>query len=194
MNKRLYLRTYDYNVAKVMNELVKIILKKGGKVKKPLCDTYSISDRYLEEECQKVEEILHKIDKRGRNEHNEAYARKKEKEYARISNINNEPIECDYLNYITFILDGYFYYFQIEDNVFFPARCEKAKIVTNKESYFEEISNNWKSDELLSFGLGDRQVTFIAEKILALLQSKMPKYVGTDNRGLHIDMANFRSE
>ena len=49
-------------------------------------------------------------------------------------------------NYIRFVLDGYMYYFQIDDNPFFPHRYIKTPVVNEKYSrdvYLDELQNAW---------------------------------------------------
>ena len=71
--------------------------------------------------------------------------------------IENPKIEGNnrhYLNYngtyIRFVLDGYLYYFQIDDNPFFPFYYSKYQINPNntycKDVYSEELDKDWLFD------------------------------------------------
>lgn len=79
-------------------------------------------------------------------------------------------------NYIRFVLNGYMYYFQIDDNPFFPHYYIKTKIVGNKYSrdvYMDNLQNTWmerlerysrNTDECLERVAEDLYKTLLAAK------------------------------
>ena len=77
-----------------------------------------------------------------------------------------------YFNYIRFVLNGYMYYFQIDDNPLFPHYYTKTKVVDGKYSlntYMDELERTWmKRLEYLSSNT-DECLKLVAEDLYKTL-------------------------
>lgn len=139
--KNLYLTSCNYNVAKILEELKKIIIDNGGSIAKyKYAEKTLIHNRSIEEELRKKEDHLLKVEANN----NERFA---EKKAAVIKNIKADleelqnaaattpAIETTFTTWcghsIRFVLDGIYYYFSMDDNPFFPAIINKIKLDSN---------------------------------------------------------------
>ena len=85
--------------------------------------------------------------------------------------IDGEPRKMRGQKYITFTLDDKYYYFQIDDNPFFPHYYQKTAIVDGKRLrnvYLEEFSREWIYDCLLGVA-NDAEIKEIAYQVFNLL-------------------------
>ena len=107
-NQRLYLRSCDYNMARMMSALASLVKEHGGRVK-PTRQAL-ISDR----NCKDA-----------------------------------EPIKVTHTSYISFVLNDVYYYYQVDDNPFFPFYYIKTPIKNGKYSMdaaLEETKKGWLID------------------------------------------------
>lgn len=91
---------------------------------------------------------------------------------ARVSNrndLNADPITVTHTDYISFVLDGFYYYYQVDDNPFFPAFYRKAKITGNKidaDTAGEDGFEGWITDQIFSNTYPAETVETAAETLL----------------------------
>lgn len=103
-------------------------------------------------------------------------------------------------NYIRFVLNGYVYYFQIDDNPFFPHRYIKTKVVDGKYSlntYMDELERTWmerleylsrNTDECLELVAEDLYKTLLAAEDSEKYQEEEKRRVpNIYNNGAHIE-------
>lgn len=112
-----------------------------------------------------------------------------------------------YFNYIRFVLNGYMYYFQIDDNPFFPHYYIKTKVVDGKYSlntYMDELEERtWmkrleryvrNTDECLEHVAEDLYETLLAAKESDRYREEETKVVpNIYNSGTHTERV-FRPE
>lgn len=105
-----------------------------------------------------------------------------------------------YFNYIRFVLNGYMYYFQIDDNPLFPHYYTKTKIVDGKYSldvYMDDLQNTWtkrlerlsrNTNECLEHVAEDLYETLLAAKESEKYREEEERYVpNVYNNGTHIE-------
>lgn len=105
-----------------------------------------------------------------------------------------------YFNYIRFVLNGYMYYFQIDDNPLFPHYYTKTKIVDGKYSldvYMDDLQNTWtkrlehlsrNTNECLECVAEDLYKTLLAAEDSEKYKEEEERYVpNVYNNGTHIE-------
>jgi hypothetical protein len=139
--KNLYLPNSNYNIAKIFEELKKIIINNGGNIAKyKYAEKTMIYNRSIAEEIRKKEDHLSKAEANN----NEQFA---EKKAIAIKNIKADleelqeaantiqPIETTFTtwcgHHIKFIQDGIYYDFSMDSNPFFSATIHKIKLDNN---------------------------------------------------------------
>ena len=134
-NERLYPATWVYNSSRLLTQLAKIVTDNGGTVK-PL-RTAIISNRVQDAAIREYRDKIAQYTALEQENHNpkraeaiRAYTAKLEK----LTAVNNEPIAVTHTTYITFVLNGIYYYFQTDDNPFFPFYIQKTPVKNGKYS------------------------------------------------------------
>ena len=105
-----------------------------------------------------------------------------------------------YFNYIRFVLNGYMYYFQIDDNPLFPHYYIKTKVVDGKYSlntHMDELERTWmerleylsrNTDECLELVAEDLYKTLLSAKDSEKYKEEEKRCVpNTYNNGTHIE-------
>lgn len=80
----------------------------------------------------------------------------------------SEPITVTHTGYITFILDDVYYYFQVDQNPFFPFYYQKTPIKAGKysrDACLDEFTKDWLFDCLWSSGVCDADIIEVANLI-----------------------------
>lgn len=174
--QRLYLRSWEYNIALTLQELRKIIANNGGELVKSYDDEkkyFEITNRTLSGAIEETEEHHQKIKNRGRTVAPEAV-----RELEEMKAINNEPVLIDdSLLYLSFIIDDVYYSLDINDNPFFPFHYSKVAIneyAYKGDFYREEFSKDWVYDCLFSYKCNHEERKEIANLIFNELM-KAPK-------------------
>lgn len=139
--KNLYLPNSNYNIARILEALKKIIIDNGGSIAKyKYAEKTLIHNRSIAEEIRKKEDHLSKVEANN----NERFA---EKKAAAIKNIKADleelqnasattpAIETTFTtwsgHHIHFVHDGIYYYFSMDNNPFFPASIHKIMLDNN---------------------------------------------------------------
>ena len=135
--ERRYLTTWKYNAALILEELETIVKNNGGAI----CSTWQgknapvwlttrksflITNRTLDGAKRETEERIEKLKKLKREEAAAGFIKQLE-EYNKINNVPRLSYYGNYL-YICFVLDGYYYYFSMDENPFFDFHFAKMKI------------------------------------------------------------------
>jgi hypothetical protein len=157
--ERRFLTSWKYNAARILTELENIVKNNGG----TLCTTwqystppewltkrkkYLIINRTLEETIEKEKTLLQRLEKLGKTD----AARETQNKLDGLCLIDNAPrisYYADYL-YIQFSLEGYFYYFSMDDNPFFDFHFARVKIEEgekiNQNYYLQNDNKKWLYD------------------------------------------------
>lgn len=80
----------------------------------------------------------------------------------------SEPITVTHTHYITFTFNGVFYYFQVDENPFFPFYYQKTPVTGGKysrDACLNEFSKNWLFDCFWSSGVCDADIKEAANLI-----------------------------
>ena len=108
-NERLYLRTWEYNAARILTELANIVKSYNGKVK-PLKNAL-ISNRTLDkikrELRDSIETDMEYLANNPGNMLRETRLKGNKQELAKLESINNDPIQVTHTTYITFAYNEY---------------------------------------------------------------------------------------
>lgn len=178
---RLYLNSWEYNMARVISELGRIVQERGGRCK-PM--KYAlVSNRQI---YNKIHELEKDIECYTRNldlfkdaekiEKLKSVIEKKrgELEQLKTEAENETPVKVEYTSYIDFVLNDTRYYFEIDDNPFFPVHALKTPVKNGKysrDAYCFEIETPWAVDELLLRSATETTVKETARAILEQLAS-----------------------
>lgn len=156
-NQTLYPSTLEYNYCLVMNELFKIATDHGAVVK-PSTGGFVVNRSILEE----ISETENRIDGLTRIANKPDTAEKVKKAIkatikgyqARIEelkNIPNDPVRVD-RTFISFVLDGVYYYFGFPDNPFFDNYFTKTPVFGDckitRDCYGIKDNKEWLFDSL----------------------------------------------
>ena len=158
--ERLYLRTWEYNAARIITELSNIVSNHGGRVK-PTHITI-ISNRNAKEE--------------------------------------NEPITVTHTTYISFILDGNYCYYQVNENPFFDFCYIKTPINSGKysrDAALEADKKDWLYDCFFESNCGQTDIIEAANLIFNMLcnapaseiirSSRKQRIPNTYDNGYHME-------
>lgn len=192
MNLKKYLKRNEFNNARIIKEIEKLILKKGGKIVTDfyadLRNDYFLIDRTTQDNIIKLKSDIEKMNKRLENN------KKLEKE--QIKNIKSYKKECENklqllenskykeieiknsnLSYINFELNNYIYHIELKENSFFNSYFIKEKTTFYKNEYIVENShyttefNNFDYFPEIFDILDDKTIKNYAENLLELLEN-----------------------
>lgn len=138
--KNLYLPNSNYNIAKIIEELKKIIIDNGGSIaKSKYAEKITVHNRSIDEAIRKKEDHISKV-----KENNSITPEKKETIIKNVTKDLEElqkaadaaqDFETTFVSWcghsIQFVIDGIYYYFSMDSNPFFPASIRKIKLDTN---------------------------------------------------------------
>lgn len=177
--KRLYLRSWDYNAALLMNELERIVIANGGKVK-PAIRKAVISNRNLDDAIEDYKQKLEKYTELEKVDPKPIRADAIKSLVAalqELETIDNRPREVTRLTYINFVLGDYVYYYQVDNNPFFEFYFHKIKVVDgsfSKSVYLDEDNKSWMKDCFLSYACSKDEIKKAASNIFNMLLSAKP--------------------
>ena len=88
-------------------------------------------------------------------------------------NTDDKPVTVTHTSYISFVMDDYYYYFQLDDNPLFPFYYQKSPIKngkTYKTVYLTELpKEKWMYDCLLSADCCEADIKEIAHLLFNIL-------------------------
>lgn len=186
-NERLYLTSWEYNAARVLARLEKIVSDDGGAVIVRDYNRYAlISDRTLtacvKDAAEKVESIrlsldMHADNDDGKNDSRRAVLAERLAKLEHYQSIDNTPIRCRWFTYISFVLDGVYYSVSLDDNFLFPFNYQKIKLDSDNsyrgDFYAEQFNKEWIFDSLLRCGCSEDDIKEAANMIYnSLLKGK----------------------
>lgn len=175
--QRLCLTSWEYNACKIINALEKIVLDNGGRVKRGY--TAIISNRSLTEAVNKARSFVKRMEEFATPERKSTPEWKRVyldrvNQLERLESYNNEPLEVTQLNYISFVLNGIYYYYQLPDNPFFDFLYQKAPITDGTyyaQGYLDRSKNEWMDDCFLMMNCSDADIKEAAYHIFNTLQT-----------------------
>lgn len=107
--------------------------------------------------------------------------------HAVIQNRNYSPEEREateivvtHTSYITFVLDGFYYYYQVDSNAFFPFYFTKRPIINEKysrDAYLDNDPKEWFFDCFFSKSCCDADVVEAANLIFNMLCNAAPSQI-----------------
>ena len=191
-NQRLYLTAWNYNAARIMSELARIVENNGGRYKPT--NAAIISDRRLTDALYEYDEKLSlykRVVSEGHgNDHTIAAIDYLEKEIGRLKKINNDPIRVTHTTYISFILDEFYYYYQVDDNPFFDFCYSKTPVKNGRRSrdaVLEKDKKEWLYDCFFHSGCSDDDIREAAYLIFNMLVSAKNSTIIRDSKKVRVD-------
>lgn len=180
-NERLYPATWSYNAARVLTKLAEIIVNNGGRVK-PLKNAI-ISNRTVDSAKKEYKEKIERFTELEKASHNEAraaviasYAEKLEA----LEKVSNDPITVTHTSYITFVYDGFYYYYQVNDNPFFEFYYQKTPVKNgwrSRDIYMAEDKKEWLFDCFFHYDCNNTNVVKAANFIFDMLVQAKPSEI-----------------
>ena len=172
-NERHYATSWQYNSARILTRLAQLVTAQGGKVK-PLHPAI-LSDRNLEDEIRDIEARIRTLTERENESHSDAQTLALQtclSRLDRLRTIPNTPITVTHTSYISFIMNGLYYSYQLDSNPFFPFYYLKTPIENGTysgDACLEDDPKSWFTDPLVGFGCPQSEIETAAQAILALL-------------------------
>lgn len=171
-NERLYLTSWEYNAARVLSRLEKVVSDNGGSVIVRDYNRYAlISDRTLtacvKDAAEKVDRIrlsleMYADNDDGKNEGRRAVLAESLAKLEHYHSIDNTPIRCRWFTYISFVLDGVYYAINLDDNPFFPFTYQKIRLDSDNcyrgDYYAEELHKSWLFSSLYRCGCSEDDI------------------------------------
>ena len=180
-NERLYPATWEYNAARILTELAKIITNNGGKVK-PLKSAI-ISNRTVDSAKREYKEKIERFTELEKDNHNEARAAaiiKYREKLEALEKVNNDPITVTHTSYINFVYDGFYYYYQVDNNPFFEFYYHKIPVNNgrySRDTYLTEDKKEWLFDCFFSCECSFADVVEAANFIFNMLIQAKPSEI-----------------
>lgn len=170
-NTTIYPSSWEYNTCRIINRLANIVIENGGKVKSH-CKFYIVNRSILEatEDAEKRLETYKKArELRGNNEKLEEAIKETEEKLSTYKAIDNNPRLVNQSTYISFSINGYYYYLQFDSNPFFDTLYQKVPIINGERSrdYYLEAYNdsNIQKDCFLFCACTEEEINNAAEII-----------------------------
>ena len=174
-NSKRYFTNWHYNAACILQELENIIIDEGGAIVSTWSkerETFTIENRTLSGAIKEQRERVERLKKLERPALYEEQIKLEQ-----LESINNEPKTLFYGDwlYISFTLNGYYYYYQLDRNPFFEFYFGKVKQENNgtvkKNYYMNEDKKDWLYDCFFRFDCSDADRREAAHLILNMLQA-----------------------
>lgn len=172
-NERLYLSNWNYNACRITTALATIVENNNGIVK-PYKNAI-VSNRTLSEAIHDIENKLEKIEAKQLENYTEkraVYIETQKQKLEKYKSINNEPITVTHTTWISFIFDGMYYSYSMDNNPFFEFYYTKTPVKHGKISrdvYSNKDNKEWLYDCFLGFGVSDEDIKEAANLIFNML-------------------------
>lgn len=184
--KRLYLSAWRYNAARVLTELARIVKNNGGTVapKTPAL----IINRNLEGTVNEYTERLRHLQtlqvEIGYNETRAAAIVTYSEKLQELQKVDNTPIKTGYISYLSFVLDGNYYY-QIDENPFFDFHYIKTPVKSGRRScdaIYKNDKKEWVADCFFTSFCTNEEVKTAAGYIFDMLTSAPVSKIRLDTK------------
>lgn len=190
--ERLYLTNWEYNIARVISELARLIQGRGGRCKRlPYAMVTNLNNYNKAIELKNNLELYERNVKLFKDpekiEKLERAIEKTRREYEQAKSVadNEKPVKVEYTSYIDFVLNDTRYYFQVDNNPFFPVLASKTPVKNGKysrDAVLGECNTSWAVDELILSTAGADTITATAEKILEYLTGEKNSPIYRDGK------------
>lgn len=186
--QKIYLCGWNYNAARIITELVKVAENHGATVKP--CGKIAVvvdrtkCDKITEEEENLVryKSLLSDPDFKFSGCDSElkkiAFIKKAikatEEKIQELSKAAEKSFETSFLSYVTFKLDNMIYYYQVDDNPFFPFYWYKTPIkngMYSRDAMSKEDKKEWFYDCFFKSECSDSDIVEAANLIFNMLVS-----------------------
>lgn len=173
-NERLYLKSWNYNAACIISELAKIVINNGGRVKPTYYAIISnrTIDSIIKDYSFKLERYTSIMNEGCGNEKTKIAIDYVKKELEKMEALNNEPITVSHTSYISFTLNGFYYYYQVDDNPFLEFHYIKTPVSNNKysgDAALVEEKKEWLDDCFLKVDCSKSDIIEAANSIYNML-------------------------
>ena len=175
MEKR-YLDNWNYNAARIFDNLEKIVHDNGGVLVSDWAHNrprpkFEIVRRGLRAAIQKKRDFLEKLEKLNRPAAPTVRA-----DLERLESIDDAPHVTHYgdYRYIQFILNGFYYYYSVDNNPFFPFHYCKAAApdnVVDRNTYHVGDKKEWLCDCFFSWDCSESDQKEAANIIFNMLMN-----------------------
>ena len=183
-NERLYPATWEYNAACILTELAKIITNNGGKVK-PL-HTAIISNRSItaakQEYTEKIERFT-ELEKVNHNEKRATLIKAYSEKLVELEKVDDTPVSVTHTSYISFVYNGFYFYYQVDSNPFFEFSYIKTPVNNGKysqDAVLEEDKKEWLFNCFFSATCSKSDIKEAAKLIFNMLVSAKPSIIRRD--------------
>lgn len=173
-NQRLYLNNWNYNAAKILSHLAKIVTDNGGRVAKLNSAVISnrTRDAAIREYSEKIERYT-ALEKVAHNPARENAIREYTAKLERLQAVDNSLITVTHTTYIRFVLNDTMYYYQVNDNPFFDFYFSKTAIVNGEYNtcYSDPDKKEWLYDCFFRADCSDADIIEAANLIYKMLEN-----------------------
>jgi hypothetical protein len=148
--EKLYCSNWQYNACRIITELAKIVENHDGRVKAH--PTALIHHRGLRQKKMELEHHLDIVKKRIERDPDPKAIEHYEKKMAELNmlkGISEEPLQVTHTTYISFVLDNIYYYYQLDDNPFFPFYYMKTPVENgcyHIDAYMVADKKEWEDE------------------------------------------------
>lgn len=185
-NERLYLATWEYNAARILTELARIVINHGGRVK-PLKNAI-ISNRTADSARREYKEKIERFTELEKTSHNESRV-SAIKEYSKkleaLEKVNNDPVMVTHTDYINFVYDDFYYCYQVNDNPFFDFCYHKTPVKNgrySRDTYSIEDKKEWLFDCFFRCDCSFVDVVKAANFIFDMLVQAKPSQIHIESK------------
>ena len=189
----IYNKISNFNQARIITAIYEIVKENQGFLVSdfPYINTYKVKKIYNRTPQEIIRDNNELIEKAKEKNIKNDFINKKITEYEEAKEHINESIVTVFTNYINFVIDDVVYYFQFDDNPFFPYYKIKEK-AEKKENYYlvkhnyyiEEIEEKLKNDiiDIIYNYLSDEEIKKIAKDIFNYLINCKFNEIVTDKK------------
>lgn len=190
--ERLYLTNWEYNMARVISELARLIQGRGGRCKQLPYAMVTNRNNY-----NKAIELKNNLELYERNvklfkdpekiEKLERAIEKTRREYEQAKSVadNEKPVKVEYTSYIDFVLNDTRYYFQVDNNPFFPVLASKTPVKNGKysrDAVLGEFEKEIAFDQMILSSASEQEIKEVAILILDTLVNSNKSAIYRDGK------------
>lgn len=190
-NETLYLRSWEYNAAKVINELAAIVKSNGSTTKAGtkgfIVNRHLTSDiRDVSEKIKSVTEVIYNTEVAAeRGQARAEYVANLHRQLDEMNAVDNTPVLVEYTTYISFVMNDLYYYYQFNENPFFEFYYQKTPIsagTTDRDACLMEDKKEWTADILFSYKATDTDIKEAANILYNFLMAAPVSVIRRDRK------------
>lgn len=190
--ERLYLNSWEYNMARALSELAKMVQDRGGRCKPLHYALVTNRTNYnkaieLKSRIELFEQNINKYSNAELIEKLKTALEKTRAEYeqAKAAADNEKPVKVEYTSYIEFVLNDTRYYFEIDDNPFFPVHASKTPVKNGKyslDAFLCEFEKDIAFDQMILSNASEQEIKEVARLILDTLVNSKNSPINRDGK------------